>query len=144
MDYIDAHLATASQNSLHSPAIRAALVLGKAHLNKYYDMTDHSEVYRIAMSECSFLVNLFKCQFCLTVLHLQHKLKYFRDANWDDAWVTAATAIVCDEFVRAYANLPTDDIVVISAKGVCITPIFLSPSKLTNIFSLLGPPSGIS
>ena len=43
-----------------------------------------------------------------------------------------------------YANLPTDDIVVISAKGVCITPIFPSPSKLTNIFSLLGPSSGIS
>jgi hypothetical protein len=51
MDHIDAHLATASQDLRYSPAIRAALVLGKTHLNKYYDMTDHSEVYRIAMSE---------------------------------------------------------------------------------------------
>ena len=53
MDHIDAHLANASQNLKYSPAIRASLALGKAHLNKYYDMTDHSEVYRIAMSECS-------------------------------------------------------------------------------------------
>jgi hypothetical protein len=51
MDHIDAHLATASQSSKYSPAIRASLALGKAHLNKYYNMTDHSEVYRIAMSK---------------------------------------------------------------------------------------------
>jgi hypothetical protein len=51
MDHIDAHLATASQDSNYSPAIRASLALGKAHLNKYYNMTDYSEVYRIAMSE---------------------------------------------------------------------------------------------
>ena len=45
MDHIDAHLANASQNMKYSPAIHASLALGKAHLNKYYDMTDHSEVY---------------------------------------------------------------------------------------------------
>jgi hypothetical protein len=50
MDHIDTHLATASQDLKYSPAIRASLALGKAHLNKYYDMTDHSEVYRIMMS----------------------------------------------------------------------------------------------
>jgi hypothetical protein len=55
----DAHLATASQNSKYSPAIRAVLKLGKAHLNKYYNMTDHSEVYRIAMSEFIFWITLF-------------------------------------------------------------------------------------
>ena len=45
MDYIDMHLATAGLDSKYSPAIRASLALGKAHLNKYYNMTDHSEVY---------------------------------------------------------------------------------------------------
>jgi hypothetical protein len=60
MDHIDAHLATVSQDLKYSPAIRAAVALGKAHLNKYYDMTDSSEVYRIAMSKCAFpLVILF-------------------------------------------------------------------------------------
>jgi hypothetical protein len=53
MDHIDMHLANAGQNPNYSPAIRASLALGKAHLNKYYTMTDHSEVYRIAMSESS-------------------------------------------------------------------------------------------
>jgi hypothetical protein len=46
---------TAIRNSKYSPAIRASLALGKAHLNKYYNMSDHSEVYRIAMSKCSTL-----------------------------------------------------------------------------------------
>jgi hypothetical protein len=54
MDHIDAHLATASQNLKYSHAIRTSLALGKVHLNKYYDMTDQTEVYRIAMSKPSF------------------------------------------------------------------------------------------
>ena len=51
MDHIDEYLATASQNPTYSEAIRAALALGKRTLNRYYDKTDHSEVYRIAMGE---------------------------------------------------------------------------------------------
>lgn len=42
MDHIDAHLSTASQDLDYSPAICNALALGKVHLNKYYNMTDHS------------------------------------------------------------------------------------------------------
>jgi hypothetical protein len=53
MDHIDAHLATVSQDLKFSPAIGASVALGKAHLNKYYNMMDHSEVYRIAMSKSS-------------------------------------------------------------------------------------------
>jgi hypothetical protein len=64
MDHIDVHLTTASQNVRYSPAIRASLALGKAHLNKYYDMTDHSEVYRIAMGECSPPGLSIQSQFC--------------------------------------------------------------------------------
>ena len=51
MDHIDEYLATASQNPTYSEAICAALALGKQTLNRYYDKTDHSEVYRIAMGE---------------------------------------------------------------------------------------------
>ena len=53
MDHIDAHFTTASQNSKYSPSICASLALGKAHLNRYYNMTNYSEVYWIAMSKCS-------------------------------------------------------------------------------------------
>ncbi len=51
MDHIDEYLATVSQNVKYSEAIRAALALGKRTLNRYYDKTDHSEVYRIAMGK---------------------------------------------------------------------------------------------
>jgi hypothetical protein len=49
MDHIDEYLATTCQNIKYSKAIRAALALGKQTLNRYYDKTDHSDVYRIAM-----------------------------------------------------------------------------------------------
>ena len=49
MDFIDAHLATASLDNRYSPSIQAALAVGKNLLNKYYNMTDHSELFRIAM-----------------------------------------------------------------------------------------------
>ena len=49
MDYIDQQLTTDALNSRYSASIRAALSLGKKTLNRYYTMTDHSEIYRIAM-----------------------------------------------------------------------------------------------
>ena len=49
MDHIDTYLATATQKSTYSPSIRAALAIGKTTLNWYYNKTDYSEVYRIAM-----------------------------------------------------------------------------------------------
>ena len=42
-------LTAASNNKAYSPAIRAALKLGTGLLDKYYSITDNSEVYRIAM-----------------------------------------------------------------------------------------------
>ena len=56
MDHIDAHLATASGwRSTYPISIRAALAIGKCALNRYYDKTDQSEVYRIAMGICILL-----------------------------------------------------------------------------------------
>jgi hypothetical protein len=50
MDYIDQTLSTQAINSVRfEPAIRASLSLAKKTLNRYYTMTDSSEVYRIAM-----------------------------------------------------------------------------------------------
>lgn len=55
MDHIDECLTTISQDLKYSKAIRAALALGKQTLNRYYDKTDHSEVYRIAMGKRIYL-----------------------------------------------------------------------------------------
>jgi hypothetical protein len=50
MDHIDKHLATVSIDESSPLALKAALAIGKKTLNRYYDKTDQSEVYRIAMS----------------------------------------------------------------------------------------------
>jgi hypothetical protein len=59
MDHLDSHLATAASNTKYPVAIKAALVMGKKTLNRYYNKTDHSEVFRIAMGTLSlFLIYL--------------------------------------------------------------------------------------
>jgi hypothetical protein len=50
MDHIDEVLAMQSLDPSFEPSIRAAISLAKKTLNLYYNKTDHSEVYRIAMS----------------------------------------------------------------------------------------------
>jgi hypothetical protein len=56
MDHIDATFTNGiiQKEPLH-PAIRAAVQLAKKTLNRYYSLTDSSEVYRIAMG--TFLQN---------------------------------------------------------------------------------------
>ena len=84
MDHIDAHLATASQNMKYSPAIRASLALGKAHLNKYYNMTDHSEVYRIAMSE-------FLLPYSILITHDSVQQSYIHVTNFNTSETPTGT-----------------------------------------------------
>ena len=59
MDHIDEYLATACRNIKLSKAIRAALAVRKKTLNHYYNKTDHSDVYRIAMGGFFFSFILF-------------------------------------------------------------------------------------
>ena len=49
MDRMHDDLRAACNNEEYSTAIRAALKVGMNLLNKYYSITDNSEVYRIAM-----------------------------------------------------------------------------------------------
>jgi hypothetical protein len=49
MDKMHAELTAAAENVEYSPALQAALSLGKNLLDKYYSLTDDSEIYRIAM-----------------------------------------------------------------------------------------------
>lgn len=65
MDRIDTHLATGAANRKrkYNPSVRAALLVGKKLLNKYYDKSDHSELYRIAMGECHSCFPLFPLRF---------------------------------------------------------------------------------
>lgn len=50
IDHVDNHFAMAAVDNKYNPAIQAALAMGKDLLNKYYNKTDHSDLYRIAIS----------------------------------------------------------------------------------------------
>jgi len=105
MDHIDKHLATASRNENLKPCIQAAVAMGKKLLNKYYSYTDHSELYRIAMSKFHYWCRNFDSILPPTVLHPSHKLAYFSQAGWPDDWRATAEEIVRAEFERAYADI---------------------------------------
>ena len=59
MDHIDKYLATTIQDHSVSDGLRGALALGKRTLNRYYNMTDSSDIYRIAMGTYIYLLNCF-------------------------------------------------------------------------------------
>ena len=54
MDHIDETLTNQARDPAIEPSIRAALSIAKKTLNRYYDKTDDSEVYRIAMSKYQY------------------------------------------------------------------------------------------
>ncbi len=49
MDFINDKLTMHAHDRVLSPAIKASLELGKKTLNRYYSLTDSSEVYHITM-----------------------------------------------------------------------------------------------
>ena len=55
MNHLDQHLATSALDLALPASICAAATLGKHTLNKYYPMTDHSEVYQIVMGKFYYL-----------------------------------------------------------------------------------------
>lgn len=61
MDKLDQRLATDSIDCKYKPCVRAAVVLAKETINKYYGKTDECHIYRIAMStwHAAFLLELF-------------------------------------------------------------------------------------
>ena len=66
MDHIDETLTNNSLDLKFEPSIHAALGIAKKTLNRYYDATDQSEVYRIAMGVFSLIL------FSHSHWHLQH------------------------------------------------------------------------
>jgi hypothetical protein len=51
MDHIDDVLQGFTRNTNYNTAIRSAVDLARQMLNRYYSLTDASEVYRIAMGK---------------------------------------------------------------------------------------------
>lgn len=111
MDHIDETLTNNSLSIKFEPSIRAALGIAKKTLNRYYNATDQSEVYRIAMGtfRCwSFTTDILMP--ILLVLHPRHKLKYFERAGWEPEWISTAEEIVRAVFKQSYAAPSEADI----------------------------------
>jgi hypothetical protein len=121
MDHIDEHLATAAVNRKYCLAIKAALAIGKKTLNRYYDKTDHSEIYRIAMG-MFFYYGIMLFTYILLVLHPRHKLHYFKTAGWENEWIEWAEEIVRTEFNQSYG--PLDEILapLLNRSGPSVCP----------------------
>ncbi|KAE9399635.1 hypothetical protein BT96DRAFT_773754, partial [Gymnopus androsaceus JB14] len=86
MDSIDEAFATGIiDNQTLSDPIRHALSIGKKTMNKYYTLSDDSDIYRIAM-----------------VLHPSLKLDYFREARWPDTWIEGATEVTRNAWESRY------------------------------------------
>jgi hypothetical protein len=83
MDHLNEHLASAAINHKYNPTIRAAIAIRKKTLNRYYDRTDHLELYRITMGMSVYASPLFgeKLNKTFLVLHPCHKLTYFQHAG---------------------------------------------------------------
>jgi hypothetical protein len=83
MDVIDKHLATSARSNSYEPSIKAALTIGKNVLNKYYNLTDNSELYRIAIGKFQYYYFII-----FTVVESDQQLftraTSFNTSSWQD------------------------------------------------------------
>ncbi|THU98824.1 hypothetical protein K435DRAFT_660138, partial [Dendrothele bispora CBS 962.96] len=70
-----------SKSSLTQAAAAKAIAI----LNKYYSKTDESIMYRTTM-----------------IMHLLYRLKYFKDAHWEQDWINTAENTACEIFQEQY------------------------------------------
>lgn len=103
-----------------------SLALNK--MDRYWKITDHSNVYRIAMPVGTSILMLYipvlihSFVYTDTALHPGVKLKYFQAHNWEAEWVDAAENIVHKEWITWYKDqviTPNSD----SSQGVIVNDI---------------------
>jgi hypothetical protein len=87
MDRITSHLNHQTGKAYH-PSLAAAMRLARKKMDRYYSLTDSSNVYRIAM-----------------VLHPGMKLEYFRNQKWEGEWIEQAEALVREEYIAKYEKV---------------------------------------
>ena len=84
MDTLNAELNADTLEPYH-PAILRAITLANNKMNRYYSLTDDSDLYRIAM-----------------VMHPGLKLQYFRELEWQKDWLEVAEELVRNEYRDNY------------------------------------------
>jgi len=122
MDAIDRAFTTASMDGERfSLPIKVGLEIGKRILNKYYNLTDESEIYRVSISTSRIL--LLVSFLTLSVLHPGLKTWYFKDNKWPQKWHDEAVAITRRIFYDEYPDSPltkdasTSSVTAVDAQG---------------------------
>ena len=72
------------------------------------------------------------------VLHLRHKLEYFKKHKWEPEWISTTRRIICDEFDCSYAPLladAADTSMQVDKEGAVSTRIFLLSSFINYFHS---------
>jgi len=109
MDTIDCAFTTSSMDDKHfSLPIKIALELSKRIMNKYYNLTDESEIYRSSIGMLLFFTACFLLMYA-TVLHPSLKTQYFKDNKWQQDWQDKAIAITRRIFETEYKHHSSSD-----------------------------------
>ena len=87
--------------------IHAAIRITKCTLNWYYELTDMSEVYQIAMSKSWNTLYVFVrlINYHTIVLHPYHKLSYFKTAGWEQDWIDTTKDLLWKEYEQPYKEV---------------------------------------
>lgn len=107
MDAIDEAFASGivENHQLCAPLCHA-LSIGKKTLNKYYALTDNSDIYRIAMG--MFLTTITSMSADdFAVLHPSFKTNYFSRLHWQKEWIEAAIGVTRDAWTSRYKPSPS-------------------------------------
>lgn len=147
MDILTEHLAHFKDDHALTPVVRAGASRGIEVINRYYSKTDHSVVYRIAMSELSAVIacgSHIDVHYLL-VLHPAYKTQYFADHEWEPEWTEEALRLVREEWTKHYKPATevkreepgTDDTVAVRSSNLLRRPGHLSAQATMNVSILL-------
>ena len=121
IDLLTRHLDTFRDNDTLLPVIRQVSRLGLAMLNKYYQATDSTPNYRIAMSKSNFYmyICIMRSHWPLhtLVLHPAYKTRYFEKHGWPQDWRNEAVELVRREWATRYRPSPNDAQTSVKGKG---------------------------
>jgi hypothetical protein len=85
------------------PCVRVAAARGRAMLNKYYGLSDDSNMYRIAMHKLLIIFTLqLRPQLIFSVLHPKYRSAYFMKAGWPLDWIKTAEDLLRSQWRDYY------------------------------------------
>lgn len=92
-----------------SPVLRNSVQRMLVVLKKYYELTDSSKMYRLAVREYSNFYTLTH-RLNISVLHPSLKLQYLKKAQWEEKWISTSEEILQSTFQKYYQVKPAPEV----------------------------------